>query len=373
MRLTDARVSAIKPPASGQEEHADDLVTGLRLRVGAGGRKSWIVRTRAGGKVLNKTLGSYPVMRLADARDAARAMLLDLSRNGGVERPTRTFEELAEHWVRSHAKERNATWRLQERRLQMHVLPAWKDRPVDKITRADVRALVEGIEGEVLPNRVLAIVRTLFRHARRRDWIEHSPAEGIERPKAEASRDRVLTMEEIRRVYAAADLLGYPVGGFIKTLILTAQRRTEAAAMRWADLDLEAATWTLPADTTKSARAHLVPLSAPLVDQLKATPKLGPYVWTTDGESYVSGFAKAKGRLDTYLKATGAELAPWTFHDLRRTVATHMVRLGVLEAVVGRLLNHAPQGVTAQVYALHSYAPEKRAALEAWALELHNG
>jgi integrase len=107
-----------------------------------------------------------------------------------------------------------------------------------------------------------------------------------------------------------------------------------------------------------------------VLDLLKELPRLGSFVFTTDGEGHINGFAKAKSRLDTYIAAAGGEVKPWTLHDLRRSAATHMVRLGVSEEVVGRVLNHAPKGVTAKVYALHTYAPEKRSALDRWAAEL---
>jgi integrase len=97
---------------------------------------------------------------------------------------------------------------------------------------------------------------------------------------------------------------------------------------------------------------------------------LGEFVFTYDGETHVSGYAKAKSRLDSFIAAGDATVSPWRLHDLRRSAATHMVRLGVTEDVVGRVLNHAPKGVTAKVYALHTYAPEKRSALDRWAAEL---
>jgi integrase len=368
-RLTDSRVAAIKPPAAGQEEHSDDLVTGLRLRVGAGGRKAWIVRTRAGGKSLNKTLGAYPILSLGKARDEAKKLLVDLATNGAP-RKQRTFGELADHWIENVAKLKNRSWELQKRRLEIHVLPAWKNRKLDTIRRADVRELVEAIEGDVAPNRALTIIRTLFRYAMSRDWIEASPAEAIAKPKSETPRDRVLDMAEVKRAYMAADLLGYPAGGFIQTLFMTGQRRTEVASMRWSDVDLDAATWTIPASASKSGRAHLVPLSPAAVAVLQAAPQLGDFVWTTDGKSYAQGFVKAKNRLDAYIAGRGEGIAPWVLHDIRRTVATNMVRLGVSELVVGRVLNHAVQGVTGRVYALHSYADEKRHALEAWAADV---
>ena len=368
-RLTDARVSAITPPKGGQAEHADDLVQGLRLRVGSGGRKAWIVRSRAGTKLINKTLGPYPLIRLADARDLARDFLITLAREGDA-RPNRTFGALTEHWIEHVAKVRNKSWRQQKRRLEIYVLPKWRDRELSSIKRAEVRDLIDGIEGVVAPGRALAIVRTLFRYAMARDWVDNSPAEAMSNPSRDIPRDRYLDMKEVTAVYKVADLLGYPFTGFIKMMILTGQRRTEVASMKWADIDLDAGTWVIASDDNKSARTHLVPLSPQAVELLKATPQFGSYVWSSDGETHVKGYSKAKRRIDAFLLSSGIELKPWRLHDLRRTVATHMVRLGVSELVVGRVLNHALQGVTARTYALHSYDAEKRKALNSWTIEL---
>lgn len=250
-------------------------------------------------------------------------------------------------------------------------MPHWRNRDLASIRRADVRELVEAVEGEVVPNYVLGLVRTLFRYAMSRDWVEASPAEAMEKPKTEAPRDRFLSMAEVGRIYQNAELLGYPMGGFLKMLFLTGQRRTEVAAMRWDQLNLDAGEWLLASKETKSARQHLVLLSAPAVALLRATPRIGEFVWTTDGQTHVKGYSKAKAALDRIIGAgEGGELKPWRLHDVRRTVATHLVRLGVTETIVGRVLNHAAQGVTARTYALHSYAPEKRSALDRWAAEL---
>ena len=370
-RLTDTRVASLKPPGSGQAEHSDDLVVGLRLRIGAGGRKAWIVRTRAGGKSINKTLGSYPVLSLAEARHSAQRLLLDVAKNGAP-RASRTFAELADHWIENVAKPNNRSWDKQKRRLEIHVLPHWKSRRLDTIRRADVRDLIDGIAGDVAPNRALTIIRTLFRHAMSRDWIESSPAEAIAKTKIETPRDRVLSMDEVKWVYSTAEMLGYPLSGYIRMLFLTGQRRTEVGMMRWADLNIEQATWTIDSSETKSARSHLVPLSPQTIAILEKTPRLGEFVWTTNGESCLCGYTHVKARLDGLLKAREAGLKAWRLHDIRRSAATHMVRLGIAETVVGRVLNHAPQGVTARTYALHSYENEKRAALDCWGMEVES-
>ncbi|MBO9519793.1 MAG: tyrosine-type recombinase/integrase [Porphyrobacter sp.] len=368
--LTDTKIAAIKPPASGQDEHPDHKVTGLRLRVGSSGKKAWIVRRRVGAKVVNKKLGNYPSMGLAAARNEAEKLIAALDRDGSTEALDRTFGAVAGHWITNVAKDKNDRWKDQERQLELHVYPAWRDRKIVEIKRADVRDLIEGIEGKILPNRVLALIRTIFRFALSRDWIDATPVEGIEKPKEETARDRVLDMAEIKRVWDAAGLLGYPFGFYTRMLILTGQRRGEVAGMRWDDLDLQNATWTLRSEDTKADRAQLVPLSEPALALIKATPQMGKFVFTTDGETHISGFAKGKQKLDAFMSAAGDPLAPWRLHDLRRSAATHMVRLGIPENIVSRVLNHAQQGVTAKVYALHSYSPEKRNALDRWAAEI---
>ena len=201
--LTDTKVNGLKPPAMGQEEHRDLKVPGLRLRIGAGGKKTWIVRARAGEKIVNKKLGNYPAMGLGAARTAAEKLLTAVKRDKGTEGIDRTFGSVAETWIDKVAKPKNRSWKLQERRLELHVLPKWRERKIAEIRRSEVRDLIEGLEGDVLPNMVLALVRPIFRFALSRDWIEASPAEGIEKPKADSARDRVLSMDEVVRIWRA--------------------------------------------------------------------------------------------------------------------------------------------------------------------------
>jgi len=370
--LTDAKIAGIKPPATGREEHRDNKITGLRLRVGTSGKKTWILRARAGDRVINRKLGTYPPMGLAAARTAAEKALEAIGRDGSTAGIDRTFGAVAEAWLEKKEadKRRNKTVGLQRRRLELHVLPKWRDRKIAEIKRSDVRDLIDGIEGDILPNRVLTVVRTVFRFAMSRDWIDASPAEGIAKPKDETERDRYLDMAEAKRVWDATAMLGYPFGPYVRALMLTGQRRTEVASMRWDDVDLDAATWILKAADTKGERAHMVPLSAPMVELLKGLPRFGDFAFTTDGETHISGFAKCKARLGAFVGAAGGEFAPWTLHDLRRTVSSHMARLGIPKDIRGRVLNHAVQGVTDRHYTPYDFQAEKRSALDRWAAEL---
>ena len=277
------------------------------------------------------------------------------------------------------------------RKFQLYVLPHWGERDIKDISRRDVIELLDSIvdEGSVVTpgkrqrggpicaNRTLAAISAMFNWSLARGIIESTPVALVEKPGEETRRERVLISDELRAIWPAAEALGFPAGTFVKMLLLTAQRREEVATMRWIDLDLnERRTWTIPAQSTKSGRGHLLPLAPIAIDILSALPRFGGHVFTVTGERPISGYSAAKRRLDKAIKAARAEaglddIAPWALHDIRRTAATEMGRLGVSRFVIGRVLNHADRSVTG-IYDRHLYLPEKLHALEAWAQYLGN-
>ena len=189
----------------------------------------------------------------------------------------------------------------------------------------------------------------------------------------ELPRDRELSDREIKALWPAFNTAGYPFGPMMKLLLVTGQRRGEVAAMRWPNLDVEEKVWNLPRELTKSARAHSVPLSALALEIIEDLPRFsGPHVFSTKGgERPVSGYSRAKQRIEKAVNGArqkdGIEPLPeWRLRDLRRTATSGMARLGIPSDHIGRVLNHAPKGMTAQVYDRHTYLPEKRRALEAW-------
>jgi integrase len=214
-------------------------------------------------------------------------------------------------------------------------------------------------------------------------------------PTKERPRDRVLTEDELRWLWSAAAEIDWPFGPLAKLLLLTAQRRDEVAGMQWPELDLVKRTWVIPRHKMKNARAHEVHLSEAAVGVLQSLPRVGDeLIFTTTGASAVSGFSRAKRRLDVemvkarrrslrlpeddarYRKALGlpagkslpVEIPDWTLHDLRRTAVTGMARLNFPPHVVDKLLNHVSgtiRGVAA-IYNRFEYLDERRAALEAW-------
>ncbi len=212
--------------------------------------------------------------------------------------------------------------------------------------------------------------RSKTRARARRDLIEASPCASVKAPGKERQRDRVLTDDEIKTLWRAWENIPWPWGPFCKLLLVTAQRRSEVAHMRWGDVDLEAKLWTLPRELTKSDRAHEVPLSDLAVEIIEGVKRLdwSDYLFASrladrDNDRPLSCFGEAKTRTE---KMAEEAVADWRLHDLRRTAATNMARLGIGVAIIGRVLNHVSgRGVTG-IYDRHSYLPEKCRALAAW-------
>lgn len=422
VKLTDAAVQRLKAPPGGRVEYFDATLPGFGVRVAGPtgrspeGRKSWVLFYRHGGEQKRLTIEpGYPALSLADARKRAGEALALLSQGtdpGSAKAETKTaaarkpdtVENVVAEFIKRHLEgKRRAPRYIEEtrRNFDNHVLPRWRDRDIGSITRRDVIDLLDAIVdsgtrvrgddgkmrhvkgGPIAANRVLAAVRALLNWALRRGLIETTPAALVERPGEETRRERTLSADELRLIWPAAEGLGYPMGAFFRLVMLTGQRREEVATMAWADIDVDAKVWTIPAIVTKAGRVHAVPLAPAAMDLLRSIPRKSarnkagllapsPHVFTMTGENAISGYSAGKKRLDAAVEKArlAAEIekpfAPWTVHDLRRTCATEMGRLGVSRFTISKVLNHADRSVTG-IYDRHSYLEEKRAALEVWA------
>jgi integrase len=355
-----------KRPTSERREIPDDYMRGLYLIVQPTGAKSWAVRYRHGGKSAKHTIGPYPAFGLKEARNAAAEVLRAVAEGRSPkQRQVGTVAEAVEQFLTRHGKHyRPKPLYEATRRLQLYVVDNWGARKLDSMTRADVRAMLDEIEAPIAANRVHSIVRKFFNWAVENDLIANSPVAGVRAPNPETSRDRILTDEELKAVWRATEKEGHPFGTVLQVLILTGQRRSEVAGMMWSEVDLEAGTWTLPRERVKNDRRHEVPLSRQAVAILKRIPRIGDkYVFTLNGTAPYNGF-KAKERFDGALG-----IAPWTVHDLRRTAASGMAKLGISLVVIEKVLNHVSGSLAGivGVYQRHEFAEEKRAALHRWA------
>jgi integrase len=381
-RLTDRFLQTVTPPRPGAERdvYRDTEAKGLENRVSSHGDKSWSIRyTPKGRKRDRADYGNYPEISLAEARARAREIAAAATRGINlpkVEERQRDEErkaakrphsvgDLLDRYVEEYCKANQRRWKLVERMLDIHVPPALRKKPLIELRRADLVELLDdlqngkGLHAQV--NRVRSQLVAALNWAVEREYLDANPAAAVKRRKIEVSRDRVLSEDELRRIWHATDLLSNPSRSFVKALILTAQRRDEVRLMRWTEIDLDRALWILPAARNKGKRDHEIPLSAAMLALLGDRPRPGQPVFTTDGARPYAGQQTLKGILDRNSGVSG-----WTFHDLRRTAASGMAALHIPQDVIDRVLGHAKESL-AGTYNRHQYLEEKRRALEAWA------
>ncbi len=383
LKLTAAAVSRIKAPSTGQVDYFDQAMPAFGLRVGKASR-SYFLTTRINGKLARLTIGraatdEAPGMTLAAARRIAGEWQAKAA-NGDDPREAKareaeaakearanTFAVLADTWLKRDQAGNKDVDRLR-RLIEREAVSKWAARPASSITRRDCMRLIDEIAdrgASTQARRVHAYLHRLFRWAVGRGEIETNPMADLPKPGVENPRDRVLSNAELTRVWQAFDRLGYPFGPAFRLLTLTAARREEIMALRWDEIDAEAGIIRLAGARTKNGEAHDIPLSAAALATLATLPRIaGGYVFTTTGRAPASGISKAKSRLDGLCGVEG-----WRLHDLRRTAATGVQRLGVRLEVTEAVLGHTSgtrSGIV-RVYQRHQYADEKRAALEAWA------
>ena len=415
-KITDLFAERVKPPAQGRVEYFDAAFGGLALRVTCGGHKSWSLFYRTGGRLRRFTLGNFPALKPAGARREAQRILdkVVLGEDPLAEKQAQryvrspeeeTFAAAVADYLERYAKKNTAasTYAETKRILEGDDLKAWRKRPLASISRRDVNDVIDAIavRAEVQANRTLAKLRALFNWAVSKDRVPVSPIEGLKPPTKEQARDRALCDDEIRWFWTACEASGWPFGPLAQLLLLTAQRRDEVAGMEWGEIDFKKSLWSLPRHKAKNGRAHEVPLSAAALAVLRSLPRVDKdLVFTTTGKTAISGFSRAKRRLDREIekarrtslglpldddeyrrvleldpdKPLPVAIPPWTVHDLRRTAATGMARLNIAPHVVDKIQNHVSGNIrgVAAVYNRFEYLEERRTALEAWGRYVSN-
>jgi len=404
-----------QPNPEARQEIPDGLLVGLYLVRQPSGAMSWAVRYRYAGQPRKLTLGPYPAIELEAARDLGRKALraaaegrdparekqdakADAQRQAAEEiRGKRDlFENVAREFIERYAKPRAQkkgrpdAWKETARILGLKAspdnpdelieeggefIPNWRGRKIQEITKRDVVERLEKIadRAPIMANRALAAVRKLMNWAVARDILAASPCAGVAAPSPEKSRDRILTDDELRLAWKAADADGWPFGPIVKLLILTGQRESEVAGMCRSEVDQTARLWTLAGQRTKNGEPHEVPLPDAALEIIASQPQVGKkgFLFSVDGERPVTAFSRAKDRIDAAIAAakSGQPIPHWIFHDLRRTVVSGMARLGIPLPVIEKCINHKSgtfRGIVG-VYQRHSFADEKRTALAAWA------
>ena len=301
----------------------DREVAGFGLKVTPAGSLKYIFQFRLGGreaKVRRVTIGAHGSWTPDAARKEARRLSQLVAQGvdpAAVEQTRRreatelSFPAYAESFIEEYLKpEWMGGHRVASGILRLHVIPHLKQKSLKQITRSDVALIMQSMAGKVAARRnALTVLRRLFRWAVNRGDLETSPIRDMEPPPAPAARNRVLTSDELKRVWAAASSLDYPFGPFVKLLILTGQRLEEVVKLDWRELTRQEARWTLPAKRAKNGVAHEVPLSSQAIAIIDRLPGVsgenGSQIWPRSGWIFstrqskpIAGFSAAKSRLD---------------------------------------------------------------------------
>jgi len=321
-------------------------------------------------------LGSYPATSLARAR--ALAMEAHAKVEAGTDPRadlvpgTMTVAMLIDSYVAKHARTIKTGKHLAQR-LRADVLPIIGNVKLAELHRRDVQRVLDQINERGSPQserKVFGDIRSMIRWAVSRGDLEHDVMQGMKAPGVSPPRSRFLTEEEIAALWEAwPTLLPSRVALALKLALVTGQRIGEVTGMTEDEIDLRKATWTIPASRAKNGSQHVVPLTAmalALINEARRTAVLGRLFPALNSVKIGQQVIRYRDRLP---------VSDWAAHDLRRSVCTHLAKMGVPVLHIGAVANHrqvTKAGVTLSHYVQHDYAKEKREALELWADRLES-
>jgi integrase len=398
--LTDRALKALrkKPAKSGKRyEIGDKDVSGLLVRVNDQGTVTFALVARFPGSSnpTRRTIGEYGSMTLEEAREEAREWrrLLRQGKDPQVERERKeqaearrqanTFASVAEdYFVELKRRGLRQAGEI-EREIRREFVSRWAARPITDIKKQDVLDVVDAAikQGALSKaHHLLSYASRLYSWAMERPGygLEYSPVHGMRPARIIGVKDirtRVLSDVELAALWHASKEIGYPYGPLVRLLMLTGQRKSEVSDARWCEFDLDKREWCIPAERMKNGAPHTVPLTDAVLKVMQDLQRFnsGDHLFsTTFGKTPVNGFSKGKTRLDKVLaRQLGHVPPPWVFHDIGRTVRTHMSALPIPDMVRELVIAHTKPGLH-KIYDQHRYADEKRHALELWAARLRS-
>jgi integrase len=367
--LTDRGIAALKAADQGKRKLYWDAVTpGLAVRVTDRGAKSFVLVGRYGGSAnpTARAIGKVGAISLADARKTAQDWLSLVAKghDPATVRETpdaQTLKAISADWLAREGVRLRSIANLRSS-LERNVLPRLGSAPIAEIKRSQIAKLLDDIEeerGPVAANRALALLRRIMNwHAMRSDDFRSPIVRGMAR--AEQTRDRVLSDDELRRIWRATSGqagINRVFGGYVRFLLLTAARRNEAAHMRWNEL--QDGVWVLPASRNKTGQELVRPLCGAAQEVILGLPRQSEeWVFSRSGASAIGGLSQLKAGLDFASGVSG-----YVLHDLRRTARSLMSRAGVPSDHAERCLGHVIGGVRG-VYDRHAYREEILLAYE---------
>jgi integrase len=368
IKLTDPVVKRYRPDPDKRVELPDAGKPGLYLVIQPTGARSWAYRYRFAGRPRKLTIGAYPKVTLAMAHDVADKANDEVlhgrdpsARKRGGTPADDTFAAHIELYRQRHVSALRESTRAYVNPILKRMQDEWPGRALRSISKSDVVRFIDKALTKRGPSAGVLhwkVCKAFFAWVEAREDDFPSPARSIKKPAKEKSRDRVLDDAELRAVWESADKIGGPAGALAKLLILTGCRRREITHLEWQEITDRAI--ELPSERTKNAHPHTIPLTDAMRRVLAACPKTGNYV--------LNGSDRPLGDHSAAKEKIAAKIRQWTYHDLRRSFASGLQRLGAAPHIVELCLNHRSgtfRGV-AGIYQRHRYAKEVKESFELW-------
>ena len=359
MRLTDQGVRAL-PFSAPQKLYTDDTLAGFGVRVST--RKKSFVLTY--GRDRHRiTLGHYPTLSLAEAREKARRILRD--RELGIEhRPTPTFKSIYDEYLAGREEKRANTRRADRYRLRPFL--ALAQRRIGEITADELHDILRTLP-TVTRAHAFSTLGGLFRYAMKRRHLDRNPLDQLDTPERSASRDRVLSRDELRRAWQTAQAYGYPFGDIVSLLILTAQRRQQIASLRVEWVDFAEKTITFPAEVMKTKQKHVIALTPKVEEILSRKTQCSLYFPSANMTPFAAWSRYTK---DFW---SDAEIEGAVLHDFRRTWSTVAAdHLDVDDRTIAAVLNHRSGTPVERTYNKARYIKRMREAMTAFEGVIHD-
>jgi integrase len=370
MKLTETAIAKlILPSGKSDAIFFDDHMPRFGVRLRDGGSKKYIVQYRQGGLTRRYTLGPTATLRLDEARERARKVLVatDDGRDPAAEKQNKRaavgliFLTVARDFLEASKLRPKTkvgyTYHIEALLKPLHKLPLGS---IDRQTIASHLRVIAKDNGPTTANRARSTLSSMFAWAIGEGLCESNPIIGTN-VQQETARERVLTDAELASIWNAA-AEDHDYGRIVRLLMLTGQRRDEIGGLRWSEIDMDKNLITLPPIRTKNGIEHQIPLSNSALAILNSCFRHRDLVFGL-GQNGFAAWSRHKPELDRVSGVTD-----WTLHDLRRTAATRMADIGVQPHVIEAVLNHVSghKAGVAGIYNRSTYATEKRAALDMW-------
>ena len=368
--LNDRQITLIRPPEKGRKSYGD--INGLSLRVTSTNHKSWSIQYRVNGRKMRLTLGNYPTLSLKDARQLTTEKLNSIYKGQDPqheknEAKVNNFAYFVELYMEKHVRINLKSRYEVERIFNNYFVSKLGRIAINQITKQHILRITDELVAKgkgVQSNRLLSYIKSMFKWCVQRNYLENNPVDSLAKPFKEKSRDRVLTLQEIKAIYEACSQVDPIQGDLVKFLILFGQRINEITNLKWSDIKDDS--FEIPKERSKNMQKIITPLTTHLKDILSLVSKRDSYIFSYDGVKPLNCFSQLKKRLIYHSCITN-----WTYHDFRRSMGTFLGDNGFNKDKIMTVLNHKDSSVTS-IYNRSNYFKQKLEALNFWNEHLIN-